>query len=413
MAIITLSDRSPQVDVEQASHHLRMLHAGTRPDEWLSLVLLGAGRRERHAFSPSSYLHREAVSAADSASGLQDVVDGDERGGWNVYTACSAFRAVPERGRGTRADVSSVSGVWADLDVKPGTEGYFQSEDELLAYIARLSKSAQPTLEIASGSGGRHCYWLFNPDQRLGPDKGGSLLRRWLDFLRSEAQGRTIENVHDTTRILRLAGTVRWPKAEESGMMRPTPVVITKCDGPRYDPKQLSMLSEAATNEAQAVRGILTKQWSKSVQIHRDSLSLSGKRLVGYDEMVRYYNLYKDWAELLIPTGWTLYADESRCRYWTRPGKSREDGKSASTDYLSDEDVRSTVMTVYTNDPSLDCIRMNIGTTDTHGLCTKYHYALTMIYNGNEETPLREARELQQRYQGPTTLDDAWRMVTA
>ena len=38
-----------------------------------------------------------------------------------------------------------------------------------------------------------------------------------------------------------------------------------------------------------------------------------------------------DWADILEPLGAVLHHEAGRVRYWTRPGKDRRDGYSATT----------------------------------------------------------------------------------
>lgn len=385
MVVSTVADLLPAVDVAQASYHLEALHAGA--PGFMSLVLLGNGRRERHGFTSLTELRgvNDFNAVAHSAAALQEVVD--ER--WNVYTACSSFREPPERGRGTRTDIASVPGVWCDLDVKPTVEGYFQTEAELLAYQATL---LIPTLEIASGSGGRHLYWLTYPDQRLDAADGQELLVAWLDHLRMMAQGGVIENVHDTTRILRLAGTTRWPKTAGDVVEMPRRVELRSV-GPRYHAAELKMLASAAHEAASEARNEARRSRSEAEERARVVLSERGLPMELYDVTVRTFNVRQDWAGLLEPTGWTLFSDQrggaARCRYWTRPGKSISDGKSASTDYVTDDGVVTGRMTIYTNDKELHDLWENAGTGDSHGLCSKYGYALRRIFHGDETALLR------------------------
>lgn len=385
MTVSMVADLLPDVDATQASYHLAQLHANA--PGFASLSLLGNGRRERHGFTAITELTglSEHATIVSSVIALQEVVD--ER--WNVYTACSTFAAVPERGRGTRADVASVPGVWADLDVKPGVEGYFQTEAECQAYLDEL---LTPTLTIGSGSGGRHAYWLVHPDQRLDATNGQRLLLRWLDHLRAEAQGAVIENVHDTTRILRLAGTVRWPKDGADVVSMPRKVQILAA-GPRYHVGELNDLATVAHETARAARDEARRARGEVEQRRRELLGERGLPLEILDHTVRRFNVLQDWAALLEPTGWTLFADvrdgAARCRYWTRPGKSVADGKSASTDYVSDDGVVANKMTIYTNDTALHDLWENAGQGDAHGLCSKYFYALKRLFDGSDEDLLR------------------------
>jgi hypothetical protein len=157
MPSIAVKDLLPELDVDQASRHIEMLHRNAAPDEWLSLVLL-RHRSSQHAFTRIGdirYVTRDDGTWGwhDSREALHDIVT--DR--WDLYTGCATLNAKPSKGRGARADVASVPGVWCDLDVRPGVESAFQSASEIDAYIAKLP---EPTLTVASGSGGRHCYWL-------------------------------------------------------------------------------------------------------------------------------------------------------------------------------------------------------------------------------------------------------------
>lgn len=381
---LTVADLRPDVDLDQATRHLEQLHHGG--EGYVSLVLLANGMRERHCFTATGALELSADPQVigQSYGELSDVVANH----WNVYTACATFVKTPAKGRGNRGDVSSIPGVWCDLDVKPGTEGYFQNETQLAEYVARLPT---PTLQVASGSGGRHVYWLTK--DRLPAVDGQRLLHAWLDFLRSQGDGAVIENVHDTTRVLRLAGTVRWPKVDDAQESRPAPVVLLSDDGPRYHAAELELMSSLAHGEAQAMRDQMREQRALMDQERRQDLSRRGLDLNVYDHVVRRFNVIEDWARLLEPTGWTLFSDQrdgpARCRYWTRPGKSRADGKSASTDFVSDDGFTSNVMSIYSGDKELADLRENSGDSNAHALVTKWHFALKRLYEDSESSLLR------------------------
>ncbi len=369
----------PNVDLAQASRHLEILHGGA--PGFGSLVLLGNGHHERHCFFAVNDL-QSTVEVDASREALQDVVDAR----WNVYTACSTFIDVPEYGRGRRADVLSVPGVWADLDVKPDTEGYFASETDLVDYMSYLPR---PTIEVASGSGGRHLYWLTH--QRLEAEEGQDLLLAWLDFLRAEADDVTIENVHDTTRILRLAGTVRWPKVGDSVPM-PRRVELVR-EGPRYPADELRLLSRDVHKEALKRRAELKERRIESEKRRSRELTARGLQQTNYDRVVRIFNMQQDWAYLLESTGWTLHSDQrdttARCRYWTRPGKQVSDGKSASTDFTAADGVTSRLMTIYSNDPTLADLCDDSGDEDAVCICSKWSYARRRMFDGDDVALLR------------------------
>lgn len=381
MTTVAASSLRPDVDLEMASHHLELLHRGA--PGFGSLVLLGNDRHERHAFFETLDLVHRPDRAHDAREALQDVVDAR----WNVYTALSTFAQAPEKGRGTRADVLSVPGVWADLDVKPDTEGYFGNEIELMSYVQWLP---QPTIEVASGSGGRHLYWLTH--ERLESDHGQRLLLWWLDFLRQEAGTHIIENVHDTTRILRLAGTVRWPKVADAQEPMPRPVELI-AEGPRYHVQELETLARDAHDKAQALRDEARARRQQSERDHQFSLTSRGLQWSTYERTVRLFNASQDWGPLLEAAGWSLHSDQrdtvARCRYWTRPGKKAIDGKSASTDYTSVDGTVSNLMTIYTNDPAVADLRDNGDELDVVGTCSKWRFAVSRVFAGDEITLLR------------------------
>lgn len=377
---------TPSVDAVQASEHLRILHEGA--EGIISLVLLGTvSGRETHSFFEWGEA-RPAADAQASRSILQECVDQH----WNVYVGCSTFTSVPPKGRGTRAMIKEVPGVWADLDVKPGVEGYFSSEAELLEYTKRLPT---PTIEIASGSGGRHLYWLTH--KRLNASDGQNLLHAWLDFLREWSDGKTIENVQDSTRILRLAGTVRWPKQVDVEMM-PRRVEMLNT-GPRYHAAELQLMSSRAHEEAQEKR-IQLRRFIEGKNLERDiEIMKRGEgKLEVYRNLIATFNRQQNWDDLLIPTGWQLLSDDregaARCRFWVRPGKSTADGKSASTDFIYDDGRVAETMCIYSNEPSLVTdLWENAGSGDFQGRCSKWHYTIMRLYGGDEDRLIRDAVE--------------------
>jgi hypothetical protein len=388
---LAASSLQPSVDVDQASHHLEVLHA--KAAGFGSLILLGNGRRERHCFFHAAELRDDPSSLDSSREALQDVVDNR----WNVYASMATFTQTPDRGRGTRADVDTVPGVWADVDVKPDVEDYFADEDDVRAYVAVLPP---PTLEIASGSGGRHLYWLTH--ERLEPRVGADTLLAWLDFLRDAARGRTIENVHDTTRILRLAGTVRWPKVADPVAPLPAKVDIVR-EGPRYHLEELTTLSAPAHRAASLARKEAHARYTEEHNRQQWNIERRGLEAKTFQHIVLAFNAAQDWEPLLTATGWTLHSDErggvARCRFWTRPGKKTSDGKSASTDFTHEEYADShgvkyerrvsQMMSIYTKDPSLQPLWENAHTYDDVGLVSKWKFATTCL--GVSDTALLHA----------------------
>jgi len=61
---------------------------------------------------------------------------------------------------------------------------------------------------------------------------------------------------------------------------------------------------------------------------------LSGATLTPGDD----FELRTDWSDILEPHGWTLESQRGQERHWTRPGKSRREGASATTGRANDRD---------------------------------------------------------------------------
>lgn len=370
MASTPMSALRPRVDVEQASHYLRLLYGGAAG--FGSLILLGNGRRERHCFFDVAELRDDSTSLASSLEALQSVVDEN----WNVYASMATFERVPDRGRGTRADVLSVPGVWADIDIKPDVEGYCASSGDVATLLSHLPR---PSVEVASGSGGRHLYWLTH--DRLTADEGRQLLLEWLDFLRAQSDGRIIENVHDTTRILRVPGTVRWPKIADQVQPMPRRVEIVR-EGPRYPADELREFAVHAHGVAEKVRRAARQERARERELQQWNLVKRGLQLQTFERVVMAFNAQQDWEPLLTAAGWTLFSDErggaASCRYWTRPGKSVADGKSASTDFVGDG-VASHLMSVYTKDEALLPLWENADSHDGIGLCSKWKFVTACL----------------------------------
>jgi len=135
--------------------------------------------------------------------------------------------------RGTEADVTSVSTIFADLDVKAGS---LASLAECYKVVKRLSKllDTSPMVVVESGHG-LQPYWRIGDEP--GDEYGDGLLlwgrqecretyARWGGLVQQVAQevrpGARIDNVYDLSRVLRCPGSINH-KAE--------PVWVSVTDG--------------------------------------------------------------------------------------------------------------------------------------------------------------------------------------
>ena len=120
--------------------------------------------------------------------------------------------AAPRRGEeGTKAGVSRVLAIWADLDAR-GSHTRESRTEQLMKLLLR------PSIMVWTG-GGWHSYFLLEK-----PADGPEELQRAELVMRRLAAGLASDPVHDRSRILRVPGTYNW----KYGELRP--VVLERFD---------------------------------------------------------------------------------------------------------------------------------------------------------------------------------------
>jgi Primase C terminal 1 (PriCT-1) len=135
--------------------------------------------------------------------------------------------AAPRRGEeGTKAGVSRLLAIWADLDAK-GSHTRESRTEQLIKLLL------QPSIVVWTG-GGWHVYFLLEK-----PADGPEELQRAELVMRRLAAGLASDPVHDRSRILRMPGTYNWKYGE------PRPVVLEHFDPDlRYGLEQLEEMVE-------------------------------------------------------------------------------------------------------------------------------------------------------------------------
>lgn len=132
------------------------------------------------------------------------------------YSVC--LMGKPAAGRGSVADVSSVPGVWADIDYaskpnegKPNAKKNYPPADVVDQVIAAMP--APPTLRVVTG-GGVHVYWLFDKPFPIASDddraRAGELVKAWQGMLKTKLLklgGYGLDSTFDLARVLRIPGT--------------------------------------------------------------------------------------------------------------------------------------------------------------------------------------------------------------
>lgn len=340
--MVELSSLLPEVSGEQAQRWLRVWHGG-RDGYVVVTRISSAGRHvvRSWAFGVEDLI--ESFEGEKGISGLSSLCS-DAGGNWNVYVSCSTHDVDPtgEHGqkRGGKATISAMHGVWLDLDIKD--EGFASSED-VDTFIRSLP--IRPTAVVDSGSGGRHVYWRFT--EPVARDEGERLCTAWWAFCKEQAGGVYIDKVTTSDRIMRIPGTIRWPKKPGEDLGR---VTLLWDGGPRTE------VSAVMDTAGGAWERYLEQTRHVAERAHSDA-SLAGltlEKLIeaeGWDQLValsqleEVFNETVSWDRILIPAGWRYVgSDYEGRRHWARPGQS---GKSAHTDYPPSPHV----MNLFSNSP--------------------------------------------------------------
>lgn len=244
----------------------------------------------------------------------------DRDGAAGIYTRTTTLRAAPRTGRGGDDDSLSLPGLAADLDIAgPGHKGSKPLPADVDAAMGIVHESGlpDPSVWVHSG-GGLYAWWLLSEPHHIGPDLGRikRLGMRWQDPIAAAAGrlGYNFGRLGDLARILRIPGTVNRKPA----MPAPAPCRILDDTGRRYS---LENLRGCLTDALDAMPA------PEPVRAPARPVARRDGELAPWDD----YNERADWADILEPHGWTLAFTRGNTRYWTRPGKDRRDGTSATT----------------------------------------------------------------------------------
>lgn len=304
---------------------------------------------------------------------LESLIFDEDGNKWNLYLGVAPIKEdVSLRRRGTEANIDYVTGVWADIDVK---EKGFASQDEIMQFLFGLK--LQPTIVNGSGSGGVHAYWKLAPGER--GDK--ELVERWWSYLDETAGEKSIDKLVDLTRILRIPGTVYFPK-EKSGSKVGAVEIIYKLDN-YYTIEQIKAVSEESFKAKHEKRKALINQDANRRMdmdtFARDMLAGIGgnqwKMWRAISELESFVNEKITWAEILSPHGWTHMREmRDGSNEWARPGRAE---RSAVVDY-EDSPVMSLLSSA--EETGLSDLK------DAHIPITKYRAMLRLQFEDDEKS---------------------------
>jgi hypothetical protein len=367
---LKLSDLTGQVKI--SAHHARTL-MGTWFDPEDKIVIVGRKSEKTGKNDTLSQSMTAAEFCEFTDEDLESLIFDEDGTKYNLYFGvCPVIEDVTLTKRGSEENVSHVPGVWADLDVK---EKGFGSKEEIIQYLYGLA--LRPTIVVGSGSGGIHAYWKLAPGEKGNKE----LVERWWSYL-DEAAGPSIsiDKLADMTRILRIPGTVYFPKPD-SGSKVGAVEIMYKVDD-TYTIDQITQVSQEAYDIKVARRRRLINQ-DANRRLDMDSFARNAmgglgnnkwRMLRAISELEDYVNQKMEWAEILEPHGWKWQRTLSDgSNEWARPGR---DERSAVVDY---ED--SPVMSLLSMSEETGLADLK----DAHIPITKYRAFLRLQFGDDNE----------------------------
>lgn len=364
-----LTDLTGEVHI--SAHHAKsFVSAWFRPED--KIVLMGQ-RTEKTGYM-------DTISQSLISSEFDDITDEDLRGlvftedgsKWNLYVGvCPVKEDVALQRRGKEDNILRVPGVWADLDVK---EGCFSSREEIIQFLFSTIE-CQPSIVVASGSGGIHAYWKLSE----GEDGSKDLAEYWWSYLDESAGDVKIDKLADLARVLRLPGSVYFPKKDSGSKVGK--VEILYITGSEYSVAKLREVSTGAYSaKMERRKNLISSDANRRVDMDkfaRDLLSAEGNRWTMYkaiSELEDFVNQRMTWEEILTPHGWTFMRTLSDgSNEWARPGRSE---RSAVTDYEG-----SPVMSLLSSSEETGLADLK----DAHLPITKYRCLLRLQFQDNEK----------------------------
>ena len=279
---------------------------------------------------------KEVLDAVET-SGLDSLIYDQSGSYYDLYFSVGTLKTRPEKNkRGSLKHVGTVSGVWIDLDVK---EGAFPDNQSVRDFLNSLE--VVPSAVVYTGSGGAHAYWKFKKPQTAEVVKNVAL--SWWAY-QTSLSAYPIDKLCDPTRILRLPGSIRWPKNTEQ-----TPATVDVIyTGLTYSVDDLLSVSSEAfesytariqNNKKRIETGIFNgmKALESFNPSHGDNF---WSNLITISHIEDWFNDTYDWYGILNAKGWTyLGVDDMDRNMWSRPDGGMR--KSATTDWPESPHVMS------------------------------------------------------------------------
>ena len=288
---------------------------------------------QRSLFVPVDSLERAIID-----NGLDDLVyTGGGAGPQNLYHSVGVYGAKPARGRGRARDIVRAPGVWLDCDVKFGA---FSSEADIHTFIAALdSADMAPHIVVKTGpGGGHHLYWRTETPVMGSEAISEAAQKMWLYASELAGTGIEIDRLCDPNRVMRLPGSLWWPKDGKGVGSGGSPVVLLRRDDRGVlRMADLNRASESGWREWTRARteamkrrrmdlGQVVRDWGADEDISEGGGGGGGvggrwKMLARLESWEAQFNESVSWEQILVPAGWVCTGgpDAEGRMSWRRP----------------------------------------------------------------------------------------------
>lgn len=372
-----LSDLTGQVQISSL-HANAFINTWFEPDDKLVIVGRRTEKTGKHDTLSQSFLAKDFGRIDDEF--LESLIFDEDGNKWNVYFGvCPVKEDVDYNRRGTEDNVSHVTGLWADIDIK---DKGFSSQQDILDFL--FSLALHPTIVVGSGSGGVHAYWKLNPGEKGNKE----LVDRWWSYLDEAAGERSIDKLIDLTRILRLPGSVYFPKSNTTSKVGSVSILY-KLDN-TYSVEEIRSHSEDAfKTKHERRKRLITQDANRRLDVDgfaRELIQGVGdnrwRMYRAISMMEDYVNQQMTWAEILEPHGWKWQRTlRDGSNEWARPGR---DERSAVVDYEDSPVMSLLSMSEETGLSDLLDARIPL---------TKYRVLLRLWYNDIEHSLVQALAE--------------------
>lgn len=306
----------------------------------------------------------------DVDSAVRYVIGLDSEGARGIYLRATSIRPDAEietGGRGSADQSASLPGLWADIDLqgpghkhvpnRPDLPGHDPSKPILHplpsgeAQVTEILAEAglpKPSFWIHSG-GGLYPWWMLEEPRLLTEDPAelaavAAISANWQKMLGSVFEAHDLHygtGVGDLARVLRIPGTVNRKVADD-----PRPCHPYRGAGPNGPGYGLDVLEEALCDlqpgwdEMAAQR---RSHWAAARSVSAPPMPMAAtpgrEHRLDEDTPLNAFERATDWETLLGNVGWVVHHEGADGTvYWTRPGKERREGWSATTNNAADRD---------------------------------------------------------------------------